>query len=93
MAKTTRRAPTATVTRRQSAPAAPAPAAQPTPRKRIGRAKHPDYQQVSVYLPKSLHHRLRIAAAEQDRELTDCIEEGLAQWVEAWAKVRPRHGF
>lgn len=57
-----------------------------TDAKPIGRSKRPDYSQVAVYLPKALHRQIRIAAATDDREQADIIEDALTQWVERWQR-------
>jgi molybdopterin-guanine dinucleotide biosynthesis protein A len=48
----------------------------PTPK-----SKDPDYQRTTVYLPKSLHRKLRAAAISDDRQMSDVIEEIVAQWL------------
>jgi hypothetical protein len=54
----------------------------PTPK-----SKDPDYQRTTVYLPKSLHRKLRAAEIAEDREMSDVIEELVTQWLEGKSNI------
>jgi hypothetical protein len=52
-----------------------------SPNIQTSKSKDPDYQRTTVYLPKSLHKRLRAVAFAEEREMSDVIEELVAQWL------------
>ena len=41
----------------------------------------PDYVRTTVYLPKKLHRSLKLAAAADDRQMSDIITELLEKWL------------
>lgn len=43
--------------------------------------KEPEVR-TTLYLPKSLHRKLKSAAVEEDRYMSDVVEELVAQWLE-----------
>ncbi|MBI4739865.1 CopG family transcriptional regulator [Candidatus Woesearchaeota archaeon] len=49
----------------------------------IAKHKNPDYQRTTLYLPKRLHRKLKAAAAESDREMSDIMQELVEQWLES----------
>jgi hypothetical protein len=51
---------------------------------KVSKSANPDYFRTTVYLPKSLHKRLKAAAAEDEREISQIIE----QLVEGWLDTR-----
>ncbi len=51
------------------------------------KSKNPDYQRTTVYLPKTIHRKLRAAAMEEGREMSDVIEDLVKQWLESRADV------
>lgn len=42
----------------------------------------PDYVRTTVYLPKKLHRSLKLAAAADDRQMSDIITELLKKWLD-----------
>ena len=42
----------------------------------------PDYVRTTVYLPKKLHRSLKLAAAADDRQMSDIITELLEKWLD-----------
>jgi Ribbon-helix-helix protein, copG family len=51
------------------------------------KSKDPGYQRTTVYLPKATHRKLKASAAEDDREMSDIIEELVQQWLESRKNV------
>jgi len=45
------------------------------------KSKNPDYQRTTVYLPKSIHKKLKVAALDDDREISDIVESLVADWL------------
>ena len=45
-----------------------------------GKRSDPDYTQVTVYLPKTLHRGVRSKLALQGREFSQLVEELLTDW-------------
>ncbi len=41
----------------------------------------PDYVRTTVYLPKKLHRSLKLAAATDDRQMSDIMTELLEKWL------------
>jgi len=41
----------------------------------------PDYVRTTVYLPKKLHRSLKLAAAADDRQMSDIMTELLEKWL------------
>ena len=48
----------------------------------VAKHKDPNYQRTTLYLPKPLHRRLKAAAVEEDREMSEIMEELIQQWLE-----------
>jgi len=46
-----------------------------------GRRSDPDYLQTTVYLPRDLHKRIKVALAEDDAELSAIVEDLLTEWL------------
>ncbi|NJL81289.1 MAG: CopG family transcriptional regulator [Richelia sp. RM2_1_2] len=42
----------------------------------------PDYVRTTVYLPKKLHRKLKLAAAADERQMSDIISELLEKWLD-----------
>jgi hypothetical protein len=59
----------------------PAPV-EPKPAKKT-KSTDPDYVRTTVYLPKRLHKQLKAAAAEEEREMSDVLEELVDQWLKS----------
>jgi Ribbon-helix-helix protein, copG family len=51
--------------------------------RQLAKHKNPGYQRTTLYLPKALHRKLKAAAAESDREMSDIMEELVMQWLES----------
>lgn len=41
----------------------------------------PNYVRTTVYLPKRLHRKLKLAAASDERQMSDIITELLEKWL------------
>lgn len=50
---------------------------------RKSKSTDPDYVRTTVYLPKHLHKRLKAAAADEEREMSDVVEELVEQWLKS----------
>ena len=42
----------------------------------------PDYVRTTVYLPKKLHRKLKLAAAVDERQMSDIMAELVEKWLE-----------
>jgi hypothetical protein len=65
-------------------PEQPTPSAtpsEPVSDRTLSKGKDPGYQRTTVYLPKALHRKLKAAALEDEREMSDIIEEQITQWL------------
>jgi hypothetical protein len=49
--------------------------------RQLAKNKDPNYQRTTLYLPKSLHRKLKAAAANSDREMSDIMQELIEQWL------------
>lgn len=56
---------------------------QPVEGDRPAKHKDPGYQRTTLYIPKQLHRKLKAAAAEEDREMSEIMEELIQQWLES----------
>jgi hypothetical protein len=45
------------------------------------KSSDPDYMRTTVYLPKKLHRRLKSAAADEDKEISEIVEELVTNWL------------
>lgn len=51
-------------------------------RRRSGKSKDPDYQQVTIYIPRALHDKVKIALIqEHKKEFSQLVEEVLNGWI------------
>ncbi|MEB3219621.1 MAG: CopG family transcriptional regulator [Nostocales cyanobacterium 94392] len=41
----------------------------------------PDYVRTTVYLPKKLHRKLKLAAAADERQMSDIMSELVEKWL------------
>lgn len=48
----------------------------------LSKGKDPNYQRTTVYLPKTMHRKLKAASAEEGREMSNVIEELIQQWLD-----------
>jgi hypothetical protein len=56
-----------------------APTTDPPSKK--SKSSDPDYMRTTVYLPKKLHRRLKSAAADEEKEISEIVEELVANWL------------
>ena len=55
---------------------------EPTPTTgKVAKSKSDAHQKVTLYLTKSLVKRLKLAAVEDDTELSDMAEQALTDWL------------
>ena len=48
-----------------------------------GKRTNPDYQQVTVYLPRALQDRVKIALIQEGRkEFSELVEKLLTEWID-----------
>ena len=47
-----------------------------------GKRSDPNFTQVSAYIPKDLHRRVKVELMEGDRQFSDLVTELLTQWLE-----------
>jgi hypothetical protein len=60
------------------------PGSKETQPPRRSKSSDPNYVRTTVYLPKELHRQLKAAAASEDREMSEVVD----QLIEAWLKSR-----
>lgn len=51
--------------------------------KRITKSRNPDYQQITAYLPQDIYHELKVALAEDRKEMSELFEEMIRQWLKS----------
>lgn len=53
-----------------------------------GKRTHPDYRQVTAYIPRALHQEVKIALIQEpDHDFSTLVESLLAQWVSRKGKA------
>jgi hypothetical protein len=57
------------------------PTPQSEPEKKIAKGQNPDYARTTIYLPKPLHRQLKAAALDEEREMSEIVEELVEQWL------------
>jgi hypothetical protein len=50
---------------------------------RKSKSTDPNYARTTVYLPKRLHKQLKAAAADEEREMSDILEQLVEQWLKS----------
>ena len=50
---------------------------------RKSKSTDPDYARTTVYLPKRLHKLLKAAAADEEREMSDILQQLVEQWLKS----------
>lgn len=55
--------------------------------RQLAKHKDPSYQRTTLYLPKAIHRKLKAAAAESDREMSDIMQELIEQWLKSRSDV------
>ncbi len=66
----------------------PTPAV-PKPAKK-SKSTDPGYVRTTVYLPKRLHKQLKAAAADEEREMSEILEQLVEQWLKSRASSDAR---
>lgn len=51
------------------------------PAKGQAKGKNPNYQRTTLYLPKDLHREFKLAALEEDQEMSDIVEQLVSDWL------------
>lgn len=52
-----------------------------TTERKGSKSKDPTYQRTTIYLPKSLHRRLKAAAIAEEREISAVVESLVSDWL------------
>ena len=52
------------------------------PSARKGKSSDPDYKRTTIYLSKQLHKRLKAAATDEEREISEIVEQLVSAWLE-----------
>ena len=47
------------------------------------KSSNPDYTRTTIYLPKKMHKKLKAIAVEEEREMSEIVEELLGEWLES----------
>ncbi|MEM9770007.1 MAG: CopG family transcriptional regulator [Cyanobacteria bacterium P01_D01_bin.73] len=50
---------------------------------KLSKSKDPAYQRTTIYLPKTLHRQLKIAAMEGEREISEVVQSLVEEWLES----------
>jgi len=66
---------------------APPPEALPQSREksstRKSKSTDPNYVRATIYLPRSVHRKLKALAADEEREMSDIVSELIEQWLKS----------
>ena len=54
----------------------------PSPSAALSKSKDPNFVRTTVYLPKLLHRQLKSAAAQSGREMSELVENSVAQYLQ-----------
>lgn len=73
------RAPKPTPTPETPTPTEAAPTEKSPPKK--SKSSDPNYMRTTVYLPRQIHRRLKSAAADEEKEISEIIEELVTGWL------------
>ncbi|KPD31536.1 hypothetical protein AN926_06405 [Thermus scotoductus] len=46
-----------------------------------GKSRREDYVGLKVYIPRELYRRLKLKAVEEEREISELVEEALMVWL------------
>ncbi|BAY60339.1 helix-turn-helix protein, CopG [Calothrix brevissima NIES-22] len=57
------------------------PAATETQSTSLSKSTNPEYIRTTIYLPKSLHRKLKAAAVSSERQMSDIMTELVEQWL------------
>jgi hypothetical protein len=55
---------------------------QPTEKKQA-KGNNPDYVRTTFYLPKQLHRQLKAAALDEEKEMSEIVQELVDQWLKS----------
>ncbi|MCU0546295.1 MAG: CopG family transcriptional regulator [Oscillatoriaceae cyanobacterium Prado104] len=55
---------------------------QPTEKKQA-KSNNPHYVMTTVYLPKQLHRQLKVAAVDEEKEMSEIVEELVDRWLKS----------
>jgi hypothetical protein len=56
--------------------------------KTVGKRNNPNYQQLTAYLERETYHALKVALAEDQREMSALFEELIRQWLKSRTRSR-----
>ncbi len=73
------RAPKPDPTSETPTPTEAIPTEESPPKK--SKSSDPDYMRTTVYLPRQIHRRLKSAAADEEKEISEIIEELVTGWL------------
>lgn len=57
------------------------------PSESLAKSKDPDYARATIYLPKTLHKRLKLAATVSEIEMSDIAEQAITKWLDEHSNV------
>ena len=49
---------------------------------KLSKSKDPSYQRTTIYLPKDLHRRLKVAAMASEQEISGIVESLVKEWLD-----------
>ncbi|MEB3308816.1 MAG: CopG family transcriptional regulator [Snowella sp.] len=52
------------------------------PNVQTSKSKDPAYKRTTVYLPADVHRKLKVKAAEQEREMSEIISKLVVNWLD-----------
>ena len=55
---------------------------QPAPTASVGKRSDSEYRQVSAYIRRDTHRKVKIALLEENREFSELVEELLRSWLD-----------
>ena len=58
-----------------------APPAKPLANSSKAKGKDPNYQRTTFYIPKDIHRAFKMAALEDNLEMSDIVEDLISQWL------------
>lgn len=67
--------------RAEDLPPVQEPQPQPPAQASKAKGKDPNYQRTTFYIPKDIHREFKMAALEDDLEMSDIVEDLISQWL------------
>lgn len=65
--------------------AARSPKEEPAPKEaqpqRRSKSTDPNYIRTTIYLPKTIHRQLKVAAASEEREMSEVVAQLIEEWL------------